>query len=90
MLDRSSTHVSCLPHTRFAHDELYIADEVFLTGTAAEVTPVVEVDRRRVAHLHPHAGQRGPVTRALQEKFFACVAGRDPAHTGWLSFITGG
>lgn len=65
---------------RITRDELYIADEVFFTGTAAEITPVVEVDRRRVG-----SGQPGPVTRALQQRFFACVRGRDAAHAGWLT-----
>lgn len=65
---------------RVTRDELYIADEVFLTGTAAEVTPVVEVDRRRVGD-----GRRGPVTRRLQERFFACVRGADARHADWLT-----
>jgi branched-chain amino acid aminotransferase len=65
---------------RVTRDELYIADEVFLTGTAAEVTPVVEVDRRRVGD-----GRRGPVTRRLQERFFACVRGADAHHADWLT-----
>jgi branched-chain amino acid aminotransferase len=63
-------------------DELYIADEIFLTGTAAEVTPVREVDRRQVG-----AGARGPITRALQAAFFDVVAGRDRKHERWLSFL---
>jgi len=65
---------------RITRDELYIADEVFFTGTAAEVTPVVEIDRRRVG-----SGQPGPVTRDLQSRYFACVEGRDPAHADWLT-----
>ncbi|ANQ83225.1 branched-chain-amino-acid transaminase [Azoarcus olearius] len=65
---------------RITRDELYIADEVFFTGTAAEITPVVEVDRRRVG-----SGRPGPVTQALQRRFFACVRGEDPAHADWLA-----
>lgn len=65
---------------RVTRDELYIADEVFFTGTAAEITPVVEVDRRRVG-----SGRPGPVTRALQQRFFACVRGEDAAHADWLT-----
>ncbi|MBL8376467.1 MAG: branched-chain amino acid transaminase [Burkholderiales bacterium] len=65
---------------RVTRDELYIADEVFLTGTAAEVTPVVEVDRRRVGD-----GRRGPITARLQERFFACVRGADARHADWLT-----
>ncbi len=63
-------------------DELYIADEIFLTGTAAEVTPVREVDRRQVG-----AGARAALARALQAAFFDVVAGRDRKHERWLSFL---
>ncbi len=66
---------------RITRDELYCADEVFFTGTAAEITPVIEVDRRRVAD-----GRPGPITRAVQERYFACVHGRDPAHGDWLTW----
>jgi branched-chain amino acid aminotransferase len=63
-------------------DELYIADEIFLTGTAAEVTPVREVDRRRIGD-----GTRGPITRALQAAFFDVVAGREPKYERWLAYV---
>jgi branched-chain amino acid aminotransferase len=63
-------------------DELYIADEIFLTGTAAEVTPVREVDHRQVG-----AGRRGPLTKALQDAFFDVVAGRDAKYERWLSYL---
>jgi branched-chain amino acid aminotransferase len=63
-------------------DELYIADEIFLTGTAAEVTPVREVDRRSIGD-----GSRGPVTKALQESFFDVVAGRERKYERWLSYL---
>ena len=59
-------------------DSLMIADEVFLTGTAAEITPVREVDGRTIG-----AGSAGPVTRALQKAFFDIVRGRAPAPDGW-------
>ena len=65
---------------RITRDEVYIADEAFFTGTAAEVTAIVEVDRRRIGD-----GRPGPLTRMLQEKFFACVRGADPARLGWLT-----
>ncbi len=65
---------------RITRDELYIADEVFFTGTAAEITPVVEVDRRRVG-----SGQPGAITRELQRRFFACVRGEDERHADWLT-----
>ncbi|HEX2485740.1 MAG TPA: branched-chain amino acid transaminase [Myxococcota bacterium] len=65
-----------------ARDELYLADEVFLTGTAAEVTPVREIDHRTIG-----TGRRGPVTKALQEAFFAVVQGRERKYERWLSFV---
>jgi len=64
----------------FARDELYCADEVFLTGTAAEVTPVREVDGRRIG-----IGSRGPITLRLQSAFFDIVQGRNPAYAEWLT-----
>jgi branched-chain amino acid aminotransferase len=64
---------------RFSRDEMYIADEVFFTGTAAEITPVREVDDRRVG-----TGKPGPVTRRIQEKFFDIVHGRDALFRHWL------
>ena len=67
------------PMTR---DELYIADEIFLTGTAAEVTPIREVDRRQIGE-----GGRGPVTRTLQAAFFDVVAGREPKYERWLTYL---
>lgn len=65
-------------------DELYVADEVFLTGTAAEVTPIREIDQRRIG-----AGRRGPVTKALQTAFFDVVAGREPKYEAWLTRLPG-
>jgi branched-chain amino acid aminotransferase len=65
-----------------ARDELYVADEVFLTGTAAEITPVREIDHRRIGR-----GEAGPVTRRLQESFFSVVKGTDTRHTDWLTFV---
>ena len=63
-------------------DELYIADELFLTGTAAEVTPIREVDRRTIG-----SGTRGPITRMLQTAFFDVVSGRDSKYDRWLSYL---
>lgn len=71
--------VSEVPVTR---DELYVADEIFLTGTAAEVTPVREVDHRQVG-----VGHRGPITKVLQDAFFDVVAGRDAKYERWLSYL---
>ena len=66
----------------FARDELYIADEAFFTGTAAEVTPIREVDGRAIG-----AGRVGPVTAGLQEAFFNVVQGKDAAHQEWLTVV---
>lgn len=64
----------------FNRDELYLADEVFLCGTAAEVTPVREVDNRRIG-----SGAAGPITLALQETFFRITRGEDSAYRAWLT-----
>jgi branched-chain amino acid aminotransferase len=64
-----------------ARDELYTADEVFLTGTAAEITPVREIDHRRIG------GGEWPVTRAVQEQFFQIVKGADAKHDHWLHWV---
>ena len=65
---------------RFTRDEMYIADEVFVTGTAAEMTPVTEIDRRRIG-----SGKPGPVTLSLQKSFFDVVNGLDTTHRHWLT-----
>lgn len=65
-----------------ARDELYIAEEVFLTGTAAEITPVREIDHRKIGR-----GEAGPMTRRVQESFFSIVKGADTKHDHWLSFV---
>lgn len=65
-----------------ARDELFIADEIFLTGTAAEITPVREIDFRKVGR-----GEAGPITRQLQERFFDVVKGADKKHDQWLAFV---
>lgn len=67
---------------RFTRDEMYIADEVFVTGTAAELTPVREIDNRRIG-----TGKPGPITLALQKAFFSIVHGEDPAHESWLTRV---
>lgn len=67
---------------RFSRDELYLADEVFLTGTAAEITPVREVDGRIIGPGHP-----GPVTQQIQEVYFGMVKGREPSYQHWLTYI---
>ncbi len=67
---------------RFTRDEMYIADEVFMTGTAAEVTPVREIDNRTIG-----TGKPGPVTLALQNAFFSIVRGEDRSHEAWLTRV---
>ena len=63
-----------------SRDQLYMADEVFLTGTAAEITPVREIDDRTIG-----TGQPGPITQRLQATFFDAVRGRLPQYGRWLS-----
>ena len=63
-------------------DLLYIADEIFFTGTAAEVTPIRSVDRMQVG-----SGSRGPITQAVQEEFFAITAGQKEDRYGWLTLV---
>jgi branched-chain amino acid aminotransferase len=68
--------------TRITRDDVYIADEAFFTGTAAEVTPIREVDRRTIG-----AGARGPVTERIQKAFFDVVNGRDQRYHDWLTRV---
>jgi branched-chain amino acid aminotransferase len=67
---------------RFTRDELYIADEVFLTGTAAEITPVRSVDERTIGN-----GKPGEITKKLQDIFFKAVRGKDERYKKWLWII---
>jgi branched-chain amino acid aminotransferase len=67
---------------RITRDEVYSADEAFFTGTAAEVTPIRELDGRVIGE-----GRRGPVTTRLQTLFFECVTGRHPQHQDWLTYV---
>jgi branched-chain amino acid aminotransferase len=66
----------------FSRDELYIADEAFFTGTAAELTPIREVDNRTIG-----SGRPGPVTHKLQQAFFRVVQGKDDTFKEWLTYI---
>ncbi|OFZ85466.1 MAG: branched chain amino acid aminotransferase [Betaproteobacteria bacterium RBG_16_66_20] len=65
---------------RLTRDDIYIADECFFTGTAAEVTPIRELDGRKIGE-----GRAGPVTKALQKAFFDVVTGKDRKHKQWLT-----
>ncbi|MEK6735962.1 MAG: branched-chain amino acid transaminase [Pseudomonadota bacterium] len=67
---------------RITRDEIYCADEAFFTGTAAEVTPIRELDNRLIG-----AGKRGLITARIQTMFFDCVKGRASNHTDWLTFV---
>jgi branched-chain amino acid aminotransferase len=68
--------------TRFTRDEMYIADEMFFTGTAAEITPVREVDDRLVG-----TGKPGPVTKQIQDEFFDIVRGKNALFAHWLDVL---
>ncbi len=67
---------------RFTRDEAYVADEVFMTGTAAEVTPVREIDDRTIG-----AGRPGAITQELQRRFTAITRGEDPQYRHWLTAV---
>lgn len=67
---------------RLTRDDIYIADEAFFTGTAAEVTPIRELDNRVIGE-----GKRGPVTTKLQQRFFDVVNGRAPEYHHWLTKV---
>lgn len=67
---------------RLTRDEVYCADEAFFTGTAAEITPIRELDCRSIG-----SGTRGPITERLQTLFFDCVNGRSNDHADWLHYV---
>lgn len=67
---------------RITRDEVYIADEVFFTGTAAEITPIRELDGRSIG-----TGSAGPITKTIQSLYFDYVHGRRNDHRDWLSFV---
>jgi branched-chain amino acid aminotransferase len=69
-----------LVEKRITRDEVYICDEAFFTGTAAEVTPIRELDRIELG-----SGSRGPITEKIQTAFFDIVNGRNPKYAEWLS-----
>ena len=67
---------------RLTRDELYVADEVFFTGTAAEVTPIREIDGRQIG-----IGERGPITAEIQQRYFDIVQGKNPKYRDWLTYV---
>ena len=71
-----------LVEKRITRDEVYIADEAFFTGTAAEVTPIRELDRVEIG-----SGSRGPITEKIQSAFFDIVNGRNPKYAEWLTAV---
>ena len=71
--------------TMMLREFLYIADEVFFTGSAAEVTPIRSVDKITIG-----AGKCGPITKQLQQEFFAIIDGKNPDKHNWLTFVQKG
>ena len=67
---------------RLTRDQLWLADEAFFTGTAAEVTPIRELDRIELG-----SGSRGPITEKIQSAFFDIVNGRNPKYDEWLTKV---
>jgi branched-chain amino acid aminotransferase len=67
---------------RLTRDDIYIADEAFFTGTAAEVTPIRELDDRIIG-----SGARGPITQKIQARYFDIVNGRAPEYERWLTYV---
>ena len=67
---------------RLTRDDVYLAEEAFFTGTAAEVTPIRELDNRRIG-----SGARGPITQKIQSLYFDCVHGRVPRRLEWLTLV---
>jgi branched-chain amino acid aminotransferase len=68
--------------TQLTRDDLYVADEIFLTGTAAEVTPIREIDHRTIGE-----GKRGVITEELQTAFFDIATGADTRYDRWRTFL---
>jgi len=80
VIQLAQAHGIPLVEERFTRDELYLADEAFFSGTAAEITPIREVDNRKIG-----AGKPGPITQKIQAAFFDIVHGRDKKHAAWLT-----
>ena len=65
---------------RLIRDELFLADELFFTGTAAEITPIRDIDGRLIG-----SGKRGPITARIQDTFFNAVKGKETQYSHWLT-----
>ena len=66
----------------FSRDYVLTSDEAFFVGTGAEVTPLVELDRRKIG-----TGKRGPITQQIQKAYFDAVYGRSSSHPEWLTYV---
>ena len=73
---------TALKETNIPRDEIYIADEAFFTGTAAEITPIKSLDDRTIGD-----GKPGPVTKKLQDDYFAAIKGQRPEYSDWLTYL---
>jgi len=82
MIDVARDRGYTVEESQITRDDLYVADEIFLTGTAAEVTPIREIDHRMIGE-----GRRGPVTEELQTAFFDLVTGADTRYDRWRTFL---
>lgn len=82
VLDLAADEGIPVKEERFTRDELYIADEAFFTGTAAEVTPIREVDGKKIG-----SGKPGERTKRLQKRYFAVIKGEDEKFRDWLNYI---
>ena len=70
---------------RITRDEVYISDEAFFSGTAAEITPIREVDNRTIGN-----GSRGPITEKIQSMYFDVVQGKSSKYASWLTHVQAG
>ena len=82
ILTLAAEHGIQVVEKRITRDEVYISDEAFFTGTAAEVTPIRELDRIELG-----SGSRGPITEKIQSAFFDIVNGRNPKYAHWLTVV---
>ena len=83
VLDLAADEGIAVKEQRFTRDELYIADEAFFTGTAAEVTPIREVDGKKIG-----SGSPGEITKTLQKRYFDVIKGEDARFSHWLDYIS--
>ncbi len=82
ILQIASNEKITIKEERFTRDEVYLADEAFFTGTAAEITPIRELDNRSIGN-----GLPGRITKKLQSIFFSIVHGREEEYSNWLTFV---